>query len=338
MSILGSTSTEKISPVRKQGKWKEFYADGTVKTEGIYRDNKRDGYFKEFNKKGEVLRTEKFEDGELDKTASEIQVLDFVYEKWDNGEMKSFRTYREGLLEGLSIEYDRTGKIIGSKLYKLGKILGEGLTDTDGIKQGPWKEYTYEDGLLRAEGEYKDGLRFGEWKFYFKNGNLEQKGTYMEEELVNGLWTWYFQNGAVKRTEEFRRGVEDGQYIEYNDTGKVVVQGEFIDGLEEGVWLYSIGDHWEKGNYSSGQKEGDWLSEYENGNKFFEGSYEGGLDTGKHTYYYENGMKRLEGKYVSGEKNGRWKRYYDDGQLMLEIDYKRGDERKLNGKTIKPKS
>jgi antitoxin component YwqK of YwqJK toxin-antitoxin module len=49
-------------------------------------------------------------------------------------------------------------------------------------------------------------------------------------------------------------------------------------------------------------------------------------------------MKRLEGKYVSGEKNGRWKRYYDDGQLMLEIDYKRGDERKLNGKTIKPKS
>ena len=112
---------------KKQGKWKEFYSDGTVKNEGIYRDNKRDGYFKEFNKKGEVLRTEKFEDGELDKTASETQVLDFVYEKWDNGEMKSFRTYREGLLEGLSIEYDRTGKIIGSKFYKLGKILCEGF-------------------------------------------------------------------------------------------------------------------------------------------------------------------------------------------------------------------
>ena len=252
--------------------------------------------------------------------------------------MKSFRTYRDGLLEGLSMEYDRQGKIIGSKFYKLGILLGEGLTDEDGVKQGPWREYALVEGLLRAEGEYKDGLRLKEWKFYFKNGKLEQKGTYLEKELVNGLWTWYFPSGEVKRTEEFRWGIEDGQYIEYNVTGKVVVQGKFIDGLEEGEWLYSVGDHWEKGSYSSGQKEGEWLAEYENGEQYFKGSYEGGLENGKHSYYYPNGFKRLEGKYVSGEKNGRWKRYHPDGQVILEIDYKRGTERKLNGKTIKPKA
>lgn len=323
---------------KKQGKWKEFYADGTVKSEGIYRDNEKDGYFKEYNLKGEVIQTRKFDNGQIDQEAEETKVLDFIYEKWPNGELKSFRTYREGLLEGLSIDYNERGEITGSRFYKLGKMLGEGMSDEAGVKQGIWREYTYPDEVLRAEGKYKDGLRFDEWKFFFKNGKLEQKGRYIEDELVQGTWTWYFPNGNVKRAEDFRRGIEDGLYVEYNDTGKVIVRGEFIDGLEEGDWIYDVGDHLEKGSYSSGQKEGEWISTYTNGNKYFQGSYEGGLEIGKHTYFYESGTKRLEGKYQSGEKNGRWKRYYEDGTLMLEIDYKRGTERKLNGKTIRPKA
>lgn len=44
----------------KQGKWKFFYADGKVKTEGTYRDDKRNGYFKEYDEKGMLTDVAKY--------------------------------------------------------------------------------------------------------------------------------------------------------------------------------------------------------------------------------------------------------------------------------------
>ena len=103
---------------------------------------------------------------------------------------------------------------------------------------------------------------------------------------------------------------------EYYDSGHVLSQIHYMDGVQDGVcrFYYDFGA---------------WplMSEVQ---------YKKGKMNGKMKVYYENGRLQQEGnyKYVEGqtysEKDGIWKSYYETGELQDEIEYH-------NGKTIKYK-
>lgn len=323
---------------QKEGVWKDFYDDRVVKTEGRYRNDLKDGYWKEYSRKGELLQTLKYQDGELVTDAEELSDLDVKenYYEDSDGKLKFRGTYRNGKPHGTHLWYNEDGSIDSSKVYKDGHLIAEGRMDADGLRQGFWKEYYYPTGELKAEGEYKDGYRFNEWIYYFISGKMEQKGQYGEKEKPDGKWTWFYENTQLLREETFRNGKEHGWLIEYNDTGKVITRGEFVDGKEEGDWLYEIGDHLEQGKYEAGMRQGGWKHYYlSNGELRFEGEFFEDLPEGKHTWYFDSGRKMLEGNYVSGVQEGEWRRYYEDGTLMLSIDYQQGVEVKVDGLKIK---
>lgn len=324
----------------KEGMWKEFYPDSTyqVKQEGTYLKGVKHGYFREYSKSGVLLSTTKYEYGEVVENAEELQNLEIKTTYHSNGAIKSVKSFKDGLQEGVEKTYDPQGNIVQSKIYSNGKLLGEGIVDAEGIKQGDWKEYYPRSGKLRAEGAYKNGARIGKWTFYFENGKIEQKGTYREGGLPHGLWTWYYPSGQILREEEFRLGKEDGYIREYDPVGNVITKGQFLDGYEEGEWVVDYGDHREEGKYIGGLKHGIWLSYYENDELAFEGEYVNGMAYGKHTYYYPNGKKKLQGKYSGGQKDNVWTRYNPDGSVMLKIEYEDGQEVKLDGFKIKPKN
>lgn len=319
---------------RKQGVWKSFYDDMTLKSEGVYVDGEKYGMFRTFDEDGKVTSIEHYKNGVLDTESPEAVVLELKNEYGPGGKIIASGSYKDGKKHGTHRNYDDDGNIIKSYIYEDGVKVAEGIVDKSGNFTGPWQLF-YPNGKLKAKGTYEGGKRIEDWVFYFENGKELQKGKYKDGK-PHGNWRWYFENGELRRNENYRKGYEEGESVEYDENGELIGKGEYLEGYKEGEWYLKSGDHIEKGSYVEGERDGDWIYEYESGALHFKGEYQRGLAIGKHKYYYESGQVKKEGKYNSGLKTGSWKHYKDDGELLLTIEYNSGIEVKLEGTTIKP--
>lgn len=327
---------------RKQGKWYLFWENGKIKVEGNYKNDKKEGYFKEYTELGDLLRISKYQNDILQPDAQEIVKLDVYNEYYSNGKIKSSKMYRNGVLEGVSKTFDTTGKIIEGYVYGNGVILSEGIIDDEGNKNGPWKDL-FPDGTTRAIGKYEDGKKIGTWKYYYPNGQIEQTGKYSLKGKLDGAWKWFFENGSLLKEEFYRNGVRDGISIEYDETGKIIEEGEFVNGLEEGLWYESNGDFYTRGNYTDGLKSGNWIQytlikgETKTDSILsFKGNFIEDLPDGKHVRFWDNGKKKEEGLFIMGKREGEWFQYNYDGTIFLVITYRQGVEIKYDGVKIKP--
>lgn len=317
---------------KRRGPWVSFHPNGVLATEGYYMNDLKNGIFKTFDKRGDLVSLEKYREGELVTDSEESVILDIRNTYYADGTLKSTGGYVDGVKEGTHRTYDRDGNIISGKLYQKGEVTGEGIIDRNGDYQGIWKLY-YKSGELRAEGEYSDSKRTGDWVFYHRNGETEHRAKYLEG-LPHGKWTWYYDNGKLRREEFFRRGKEDGTVTEYDREGNIIVQGDYISGFRDGPWFLNVGDHIERGKYTDGERTGEWIYEYTDGTVKFEGDYVAGLAVGKHRYYHPNGRVKLEGKYKSGLRVGTWRKYDEEGVQLLNLKYKAGREVRINGKRV----
>jgi uncharacterized protein len=319
----------------KQGTWKEFWPNGRVKTEGHYLNDKKDGYFKEYNEFGNLVNITKWQNGELVKNPPELAKIETKTTYHSNGRPSVIGNYKDGIPEGVFRIYDTTGTIIAAEVYLEGILVGEGVYDAKGLQQGHWKEY-YETGEIKGEGDYKDGVRVGAWKFFYADGKTDQQGKYDQKGRPVGDWKWYYENGQLLREESYTDGLRNGTMTEYDENGIIITQGEYIDGLKEGHWFFQIDDYREEGDYVAGERNGVWKHTYAaNGKPRFEGTFVNGIPDGKHTWWYENGRVWQEGKFVYGRKEGDWKYFDEDGMMSLTITYKDGVEIKFDGVKIK---
>ncbi len=320
---------------KKKDTWKVFYENGKLKEEMRYKNDLLNGYYKEYDKQGKLIKATLYIDGVPQSFTQELAALDIRKEYFPNGEVKKEGIYDiTGKENGLFKYFDETGKIIKSEIYLHGVLLAKGLIDEEGKRQGYWEEY-YKDGVLKSKGKYKDGKRIGEWEYFFANKQLQQKGTYLDGEKPTGLWIWYYDDGNILRKENFRKGKEDGMMYEYTQQGKVITEGEYIDGLKDGPWFYEVGDHIEEGSYLDDVKTGLWIYHYTSGKVNFEGNFRDGVPDGKHLFYYENGKIKKEEFYVMGIKSNNWKSYDELGELILTTVYKDGKEYKIDGLKLK---
>lgn len=320
---------------QKEGIWKSYYKSYRLKKEERFKSGLLNGYVKYYNPEGKLDSAILFIDGERQNKEENIAEFNLDYTYYPNGQIKEITTYNlASQKDGLSTVYNESGEVISSEFYSKDQLLKKGIIDNAGLEQGIW-EFYYLSGELKSKGAYTNGNRTGKWTFYFRNGKTEQEGFYDDNGKYTGLWKWYYENGNILRSEEFRRGVEDGDLAEYNIDGKVITQGEYIEGEKEGEWFYELNDHREEGKYRYGLRNGEWKHYYPNGKMAFIGSYIEGEPEGKHKYFYENGVLEKEENYSYGEKDGKWKWYDKDGMETLTIVYKDGLERKIDGKRVK---
>jgi antitoxin component YwqK of YwqJK toxin-antitoxin module len=319
---------------KRSGIWKDLHPNGVVREEGNWTNGLRNGVFKFFNKKGELERIENYENGELVvNDGGQYAMIDIRKEYYEDGRVKLEGSYRNDKKHGTFREYDRNGNQINAYLYENEIKTGEGMIDSIGRRQGPWKLF-YPDGIVRAAGNYIDGKKDGPWQFYFNNSKIEQKGSY-KDDLPIGNWQWFHASGGMHRDEYYRKGKEDGHAIEYDSIGTVINEGDFVDGLKTGKWKLSVNDHIEEGEYLDGERNGLWVWYYDNGQKAFEGEYQVGTPVEKHKYWYRNGNVRMRGKYEGGELSGRWEYFDEIGTLELTIEYEAGLATRINGQKIK---
>ncbi len=322
----------------RQGVWKSFHKNGIIATEATYRNDKLHGYYKMFDNEGNLLRVEKYENGKKIEDAEEIKKLEQRIDYYPDGSVKIVGHYNKNdKPDGIRREYDKKGNIIRSYIFSNGRIIGKGIVDKYGKKQGDWEEY-YVIGVLRAKGKYKNNIKIGYWQFFHDNGKLEQEGYFNNLGKYDAEWRWYYPSGHLLREESFLNGVLDGILLEYSDvdTTHIITKGEYLDGLENGEWFYNLGDHHEEGKYVDGMRDGMWRGYHNNGYKSYEGRFVEDNPNGRHVYYWENGKIRDERNYVMGMKHGIWKKYNFDGSLLLIIQYRNGVEVKYDGTTIKP--
>ena len=327
---------------KKQGVWKTFYANGFMKTEGNYVNGRKHGFFKEYNEEGNLLKIEKYENDQLIVDALETRKLDVRVDYWPNGNPKIIGTYYNGIAEGIRREYNSKGQVIQSYILKSGFILGEGIMDDGGLKQGYWEEY-YDDHyakanekLIRAKGKYKNSKPIGEWVYYLPNGKVEIEGSYDERGKKTGLWTWYYPNGNTLIEENYEDGKHEGLYTEYDENKNIIVKGNFLDDKEDGKWYRSNKDFVEEGKYVDGKREGFWKGYYKNGNICYECSFNNDNYDARYTRYWENGKLKEQGRYILGLKNGNWKSFNEQGELYLVVTYKKGVEIRFEGVKIEP--
>lgn len=324
---------------KRTGLWIEYYEDlfpeKVKRLEGRYKEGLKNGYFREYDKKGKQISTTKYVNGEIVENAEELMNVDLTREYYPDASVHWERTYLGSQPHGIWKEYDTAGVVIYSEVYQKGVKIGEGIIDVKGIKQGHWKEY-YENGSLRGEGDYLDGGRIGPWKFYHLNGKIEQVGKYRNGGKPHGDWIWYYDDGSVRREEVYVNGKEDGTMIEYDREGNILEKGEYVEGMKEGIWELYTGDYIEIGPYVEDMMNGEWVGTYKSTNKkAFTGNYIEDLPDGKHTYYYPDGNKMVEGKYINGVKTGDWKRYNEQGIIVLTIRYTDGKTERIDGKKLK---
>jgi uncharacterized protein len=327
------TKINQVNPEgNKEGLWQTFFPDSIykqaeqsalhVKWEGTYIDGKRDGYFKTYNEKGELLTVEKYIDDVQQLDAPELAKLDIRTTYYSNGQVQTSGPYKDNMPFGMHRIYDENGKPKTADIYDSGKIVASGPIDEGDQQEGYWKEF-YDKEVVKAEGNYENGIKVGEWKYLFRDGKKFEVGKYDKKGKQTGKWLWYYEDGSLRRESNFEKGQEDGDFVEYNDSGKVITEGQYADGMKDGKWTYQLGNYKSVGKYSDDMQDSIWTEYYnDNGKVRFTGKFSQDRPDGIHTWYYEDGKKELEGEYNLGLKEDKWKYYTPDGELFLTITYR----------------
>lgn len=317
----------------KQGVWREYDPDGRIRKEAYYRNDTLDGLYKEFNAKGALSLSLMYRNGKIREFSEADTATVQIRNKYDEkGVLIYSGPFKSGTPVGIHRDF-KDGKVVGGKLYDdLGTLIGDGIIDMEGNKQGPWTFY-YTLGKPKSKGAYSNNERTGKWTFFYESGQEQQKGEYRND-LPDGRWVWYYPDGNILREEDYLNGKEDGHYVEYNDDGSVITEGDYVEGEKEGFWTYHVGDMKEEGKYISGLRDGVWKYYYDNGNLMFQGNYVQGNPDGKHLYYYDTGELKEECIYVMGLKEKNWKKFDKLGNVDLVITYKDDQEVRINGQKI----
>lgn len=324
---------------KKTGLWKEFYDNGNVKSEANYLNGILNGYVKDYDQDGKIIKSERYLNGELvvvsAETPEEETKIEIKTELFESGKIKESGSFTEtNIPVGVHRTYNESGKVVNSITYDdLGIILSDGIVDDEGLKQGKWVYY-YETGEKKSEGEFIGDLKTGSWKYFYSNGNNLQTGVYVKDK-PHGEWVWYYESGKILRKENFVNGREDGSFVELSENGDTIVSGNYYDGQKNGLWKHRIGDEYWEGEYKYDLKEGIWNYYY-----FPEmilkstGRFVQGLEQDKFKFYYNSGKIKEEGEYVAGKKHKTWRIYDLDGYVITTIIYNLGEIQKIDGVDI----
>jgi len=318
----------------KQGDWKEFHESGGIMREMTYRNDVLHGYYKEYDQKGRLTLTMLYDNGSIVKSNVEDQPDIEIKNRYDaNGRLTYSGPYRDTIPVGVHRMYGNGGEVINSFIYNdNGLLLSEGIVNESGYYNGRWKDY-YQDGKVRAEGNYSESRRTGIWKFYNSAGRMEQTGSF-NNGRPDGLWRWYYENGNPLREEEYFQGRRDGLCTEYSPSGEIISSGQYSDDEKNGEWKFKSGDYIEEGSYIIGLKDGQWKAFYDDGTLRFKGSYVQGNPEGQHLYYYPDGRLKEEQHYRNGLRQKTWKKFDEEGNQVLMITYRDDIEFSINGVKI----
>lgn len=98
------------------------------------------------------------------------------------------------------------------------------------------------------------------------------------------------------------------------------------DGTRHGPrWAWHAdGGQWFRGQYTDGERSGDWTFWHPGGKKRSQSSYRADKRHGHFVEWHESGTKILEGDCADGVETGTWTRWWPNGKLELRATFREG--------------
>lgn len=192
----------------RQGVWKVHDAEGNLKYEGQFIDNKPVGEFKYYYPGGRLKAISMMIDGG---NRSRTRMFH------ENGRLMAVGNYLEMEKDSTWNYYsDFDGALMSTEYFIKGRL------DSVLVNYFP-------SGQVAEEIPYTLGAKNGEWKKYFTDGKLMLKATYIHDKL-EGVMVVYHQNGVPEISGIYRENFKDGLWIYFNDRGGVLKKETWLMG------------------------------------------------------------------------------------------------------------
>ncbi len=270
------------------GKYVEFDEKGATVTAGSYVYGKQDG---EWTKRLSLEEAQQLAK-KLDKSfaAPFSSRATFKAGKLDGdwtlsdarGNLLFAWTYRDGVREGQSAEFNSKGEVVVSINYKNNLADGPAKIEVSGAPA------QFTQGLMVRQADQWYPAEHG------KNRTLKSQ----ESQLVPVPF-----NIASSNWNENK--------IEYQPTTSTQ---PVKHGLS--VMFYSNGQRESEGNYDHGRRSGTFAWWYPNGQQKTVGEYRNDVEESNWTWWHENGMKQASGLFVEGKKKDEWSLWNEQGKLV----------------------
>ena len=316
---------------------RQYDNDSSIMAIGVITDSYREGLWKYYNPKTNVLQSEGYFEGGLKNGTWTTYYPD--------GKRSLVANYRDNKLFGESKYYDQDGALKVELIFLDDVIVGKytkyfGKTGNPdyinplqvkeegnyvaGLKSGEWLEY-YDVGGLAVREFYVKGKKSGPYLRYSPEGALILEA-YYSNDLLDGAFKAYSFEMAVVEEGLYKSGDKVGEWKKYFPYTKSIEAEEFYDenGNRIGTWKYYYENkriaRIEK--YENGIAVGTWEEYYPNKSISKRKNYELGVPVGDYIEYHSSGKVSVSGQYESGMKTGLWKSYFPEGDLYSIGEYR----------------
>jgi antitoxin component YwqK of YwqJK toxin-antitoxin module len=181
-----------------QGPYTRWWKNGKLHFKTAYKMDKQDGAYESWDENGKPMDKGVYKDDEREGT----------WTTWpqDKPGAKFEREYKAGDYHGVVKRWNTSGVLICEETY------------ADGVRNGPLKRW-FDSGKLSEEGSYAAGKQTGTWKYWQESRQLDGKVLY-----------WLNEEAT------YRNDVRNGPYRNYYVSGRLVREGNYVNGNNDGVW------------------------------------------------------------------------------------------------------
>lgn len=300
--------------------FKSFYDDGMLKREGILRDGKRDGEWRDYSGGGILISSENWKDGMesgVQKTFYPSGILKTEYScdsnniegtyrnYFPNGILKSTAYYKKGLASGEYKVYHSNGTLQGHYYLNENDLAGRSFEYCSEGKLSTIIEYDENSDIKNAA--------------LFSNGKLEK---YIPYDKDSSLVEFFYPNGKLKLRFKLVDGLKEGDSETYYPNGKIQSKYTYLHGKINGTSKYwDIDGNIESVfNYNLDKLDGHTYF-YEKGKIISEDYYEEGKNQNAYRELYSNGKTYRLIRNIDDTREGEYELFSPDSVLLFSMNY-----------------
>ena len=334
--LAGSVVTGQTANTIQDGYQIFRYPNGTVSSEGLFKNGKPEGFWKSYYVTGIKKSEGKYSSFQLDsiwvffdQAGDTVEKINYLFGKRNGYAYKFKKSASEGLYVHSKELYAGDKKEGTAFFYYPDGNIQQAISYNNGKKEGLSREFdkdgtvitllTYNNDFLisreRINRKDSKNLKQGVWKEFYPNGGIKSEKNYRDDQL-HGYYKEYDNRGILTLTMLYDNGslvkseVEDEPDIEienrYDQNNKLIYSGPYRNKIPVGV-------HRE---YSADGKVTNSYVYNDNGLLISEGIVdESGRFNGKWKDLYPDGTTLAEGQYSDNRRTGVWKFYTASGKL-----------------------
>ena len=103
---------------------------------------------------------------------------------------------------------------------------------------GQWIYYHNNSAAkMIVENFNEEGQLEGDRKVYYTNGSVAEQAHY-KNGMLDGKAKWFLENEVLIKSSEYKDDKLDGKTINYDASGKIDSEGDYIANQKKGIWKY----------------------------------------------------------------------------------------------------